>query len=466
MTIKVSIPSGPELPLDEEQLATLLEKSLSAAVRDLGAVTPQIETRTIYRPTSNGWAGVPLPFPNYRCSEVWDAVALVWNSKESGELMDYLWDRGALKTEISTELTIPPGKEVWGRHIWAMLIHPPLFHLLRKESIVELTESGTFTPWRVNGQELHSAALDGARRLVKNGRHVVAVCPIVGLSMNECDRFDTEPGVSVSRMTESRKRLLLSNFEAEFLDEDFSSWASTSVIEFDQVLPETSDDDVTRLVAGAIDRVKWAILQCMDGTMPLMEGPVIVRGPGGWRGRTIRRGEGTLRGGSLPNYQITAGLTERIARLVESVRAAQTATGELEQAVWHFGRACTASMGRDVVLESTIGLEHLLVPDPGESTYKFCLHGLALLSRLEGDSVADDLGKIYGMRSKVAHGSSKSERELAEMAPRARRLLAQAIQAVAEGINSGTLDVSQTKGDIGKAVKTFVFARVKADRSG
>ena len=343
-----------------------------------------------------------------------------------------------------------------------MLIHGPLLHLLRSAAVTELTETGKYTLWRVDAEQLHLAALDGARRLLKSGRHVLGMCPVMWLNLKDCDRFETEPGVSVSNMTELRKRLLVSHYGPEFVDDDMTSWASSAFIEFDQVLPETSDDDVARLVAAAIDRVKWAVLQCLDGTAPLQEGPVILRSPGGGRVRTMRRGESAFRGSSTGSYEVDSAACGRITQLVGGVRKAQVTTAEVEQAMWHFGRACTAPMGRDAVLESTIGLEHLLVPDAGESRYKFCLHGLALLGRSEGDAVIKDLDEIYGLRSKAAHGSSKSERGMTEAAPRARRLLAQAIQVVTDGINSGALDVSKTKGDIGQAVKNFVFATVKA----
>src|SRR5262249_37484574 len=133
---------------------------------------------------------------------------------------------------------------------------------------------------------------------------------------------------------------------------------------------------------------------------------------------------------------------------------------ELGQAIWHFGRACNAQLNRDIILESAIGLELLLVPDHGESTYKLSLHGLALLGDPVGKSVDQELVEIYNFRSRAPHGSANIERKSKDIAPRARQLLAKAIWAIVERINDGSLDVSSSKGDVGKAVKAFVFDKI------
>jgi hypothetical protein len=459
--VSLLMPSGPELPLEERILVGLIRNALLAAVRDLRGVTPAASTRTVCRPIPNGWGGVTLPCPNYLSRQVWDAISTVWNSAESVQLTDYLWARGALKKYLSKDGEGVPDKTSWARFAWGELVHTPLLELLNVALVTELTETGAFTPWRIHEDDVLLAARDIARRLCKSGRHVLAMCPIIGLHFeDDCDRFESEPGISICEMTEDRQRLLLSRFEAEFVEEDMSSWAAKGLFEANCVSPWIENDDPGEFIASALDRLKWSTMLTFGAILPIEEGPVILRGPAGWRGRTLRRSDIVVGTRSLPHFQLTNETSKQITSRIDALRKAQKSTAELDQAVWHFGRACNASLARDILMDSTIGLELLLVPDPGETTYKLSLHGLALLGGAEGDAVADELIEIYGLRSRAAHGSASSKSKFRHMAPRARQLLANAIWAIAVRINDGSLDVSITKGDIGKAVKAFVFRRL------
>jgi hypothetical protein len=449
------------MPLKEDVLVPLLRAALLAAVRDLRQVTPALVTRMVYRPTANGWGGVTFPCPGYHSREVWDAISNIWNSEESAALTEYIWERGALKKELSIDGDAVPGKTGWARFVWGDLVHGPLLHLLEVALIDELTETGEYTPWRIRENEVLLASQEVARSLCRSGRHVRATCPIIGFHLEgDVDRLQLEPGISLCKMTDDRKRMLLSRFESEFVNEDMSSWASQVLFETDTVLPWGDDDQVGSFNARALDRLKWSAMITLATSSPCEEGPVILRGPAGWRGRTIRRGVVVGGNRKLPYFPITGEVSKDLTAHIEAFKRAEAVAPELAQALWHFGRACNAALARDIVLDSTIGLELLLVPDPGESTYKLSVHGLAILGPTVGGGVSGELVEIYRLRSEAAHGSSTIERKFKELAPRARQLLAMALWAVAERINDGTLDVSATKGDVGKAVKAFVLKKL------
>jgi hypothetical protein len=103
-------------------------------------------------------------------------------------------------------------------------------------------------------------------------------------------------------------------------------------------------------------------------------------------------------------------------------------------------------------------LERLLVSDGhGDLKYKFSLHGAAIL--LNEPTAFDELGEIYGLRSKAAHGSAgKNPADFARMAERARYLLARAIESIAELLNSGALTVPSKK-PIGTGIASLVRQR-------
>jgi len=454
------MPDGPELPIDEERLVTLIQTAVTAAVRDLSFVMPPLTEKVIYRPTPTGWTSVTLRCPFYRAAEVWDAIDVVWSSMEGTSLVDYLWTRGALKKTLSRDGDIAPDKRDWGRFVWGDLVHSPLLHLLELNLVRELTEAGNCTAWRIDGGELETACREVARQVCQSGRHVVAVCPLMGLHFAAgMTDVELEPGVCIRNVTEEQKRLFLSRFDAEFVDYDFSAWSSRATLEVDRVFPRVDDDTPSTFCAVAVDRLKWAAMLTFNGDAPLLEGPVIIRGPAGWRGRTLRRAD-VFPGGSVPYHEITPESSKLIGSLVSQLKRAQEIAPELGQAVWHFGRACNATLARDVVLESAIGIEMLLTSGGGETTYKVSVHGLALLAETEGAAVADELASIYSVRSRAAHGSGDIEQKAKRVAPRARNILAKTIGAVVTGVDSGTLDVTSTRGDVGAAVKAFVLRKV------
>ena len=55
--------------------------------------------------------------------------------------------------------------------------------------------------------------------------------------------------------------------------------------------------------------------------------------------------------------------------LLEAYAAARVTSEELDSVMFSFGRSCFASLPRDALLEAAIGLEMLLVPDAGDSTW-------------------------------------------------------------------------------------------------
>jgi hypothetical protein len=191
------------------------------------------------------------------------------------------------------------------------------------------------------------------------------------------------------------------------------------------------------------------------------EGPVIIRTPSGGRIRTLRRGDTVFRTRAYRSPVFDDSTASQIRRELEGLHALAKHSSTVGEIIWALGRACTAQLSRDVLLEAAIGLERLLLPrGAGESTYKFRLHGLAVLTEADASKLDGDLKEIYGLRSRAAHGSGKDDDTFDVLGPRARNLLALALQQVAALFKSGELDVAATGGHIGEAVAALVRARV------
>ncbi len=134
----------------------------------------------------------------------------------------------------------------------------------------------------------------------------------------------------------------------------------------------------------------------------------------------------------------------------------------VHQALFYWGRDALKDLERDQLLEAVIGLEGLIVPrGPGESTYRFKLHGTALLARFtdSAEACAKDLKTIYDKRSKAAHGVPG---EGIVEAAKARSLLGHAILAVMEHGEAGTLDLA-SKDEIGLQIQRLILKKCPLD---
>lgn len=459
---KATLPDTPEKPLDEEVLGSLIQKTIETALRDLSQHTPGCSLQTIYRANAdgNGWGGYSMSCPFYQSNEVWDAIDKVWDSPESQALADYLWKHGQMKITMGRDGDGIPERKAWERHVWGDLIHTPLLLLLEDSLIKDMVQFGVHQPWNLDKEEIPHATKDVARKASGHGVRMKAICPIVGLDFDAgIDHLQLESGVSLYKMTKQRQLRLLSKHGREFLPMENSSWLSGALIEIDGIFPIGDANLAATSASVALDKTHWALMVACKKRSAVEEGPVLITSISSFRGRrTLRRGSISNGTGYWPSGKITEENKDEVIRLFSVMNAAQQLAGdELERALWHLGRACNILLDRDVLLESVIGLEHLLVPDPGESTYKMILHGNALLAPSMGDAIGKEISQLYRLRSSAAHGGKSDERKLKENAPRAREILASAIWAVVERVNDGRLDVAREKGNIGKAVKTFVF---------
>ena len=173
----------------------------------------------------------------------------------------------------------------------------------------------------------------------------------------------------------------------------------------------------------------------------------------------LREWRGVLRRDDNPG--IVVSLNEpsvlRCKELVRVFREGEAARPDLKQALWHFGRACVAVLPRDILLESAIGLDSVLVPNPGESGYRFRLHGTVMLSKVRKDPVLeiyDMMRDIYGERSRAAHGNRPAE-EIERNALAARKALGDVILAISNLISNGELP----PGRVAEGVESYVLQR-------
>lgn len=78
---------------------------------------------------------------------------------------------------------------------------------------------------------------------------------------------------------------------------------------------------------------------------------------------------------------------------------------EISNSLWLLDRALSGIDERDILFDSVVGMERILVNGSGENTKRFKIYGSTLLCKYDHDDVFSNLDKLYKLRSKAAHGS-------------------------------------------------------------
>ena len=108
-------------------------------------------------------------------------------------------------------------------------------------------------------------------------------------------------------------------------------------------------------------------------------------------------------------------------------------------------------------------MDGVLVPGGGDSLYRFCLHGTAVLSVIRNEESRNLYGllkKIYSKRSTAAHG--RSTKNLGDLVRDARKALSDIIFGILQLAELGHLDLSQ--GDVANALQSYVIEQVAPKR--
>ena len=214
----------------------------------------------------------------------------------------------------------------------------------------------------------------------------------------------------------------------------------------------TKGDVAEEQISNIIDCLKWALFLSLDKDSPLLEGDVIyedILGGYFWTLGILRREEKS----SGTSYELDYSTLNHTKQLLSRVFKYLPLSEDIRQAMWHWGRSCHYNLPRDILLESIIGLEALLVANAGETRFKFGLHGAALLSPKFGDkaAIAKKLRTAYDGRSSVAHGSKKRKLDSYNDV---RIYLADAIARILELYEAGILDPSS---NVSKQIEKIIL---------
>lgn len=418
--------------MNEDTLAKLLDDAMSAARRALASVDLREATREITRPNASGFATVDLPAPDYVRS-FWAEAERLCQLPESLALCNYLRAIDhPLRTSIRRADGQPAEGQAWERVVWSQLIHGQLQWLLYGAALEDLVVTGRYKAWHIDPAVQWLACVDIAQQHAVGRRSLRADC-LIDVFVPKTGEIELEPGVCIKQLTELERCIHLTKYNREYSADDRYSPFHRGRLCVTLTDIDLSTDGGVSAVVDSIDRAKWSLCVGSLTNDVFNEGPIIIRGLDGFRAPTLRRQE--HRHGSRVVTRAVGLTHDDIARAMESLQRlrhiseARFASG-LRKAIWLFGRACTAVLDRDSLLDSVIGLESLLAAGPGESRYRVSLHGALLVATRDFEAAFNKLQKMYDLRSRAAHSAGTEEETFRDLAPLARAYLGRVIDSI------------------------------------
>ncbi|OEU69939.1 MAG: hypothetical protein BA863_11175 [Desulfovibrio sp. S3730MH75] len=465
--IRVELPpESNSKPIDAEKLSSILIDCIQKTITKLSSITTPSNAKRIYRVQGTGYGAFWMQVPDYRAKIVLDKIEKLW-PETATNLVDYLWNCGKpRKTLIGPK----PDKMSWGRFVFGELVHGPILDMLKDSIIDQLVDSDSVKLWMVTDEQVKASVSESVQRLSKGITTVIAYCPIRGVKLKDIGAVQLTNNVALRNYTRRERCVLQSKYSSEFLWDDFISPTFAEVMaEFKYTFrKETlSREEYIGSVIDDLDLIKLAIFTLKDEKIPIAEGTCVFE-----RGYRFDRTApyqyepdhedvfydwGRLQKGPSmwPNIEISQNESDSLIDIIGLLQQQREKKPDIKQAICHFGRACLAPLSRDVLLESVIGLEGLLVPGGGNSGYRFALHGAAILSNKDepDENLFKRLQKLYGGRSGLAHGDTPSSR-LDHNAQDARKYLAKVILRLSQLSQQGILPSEES---VAKSVERMVL---------
>lgn len=449
MEVKRNLPSGDRVDTTEAEVVDALHPALQRFAAIVGETEPlRVVTHPVTRQVDDRWEekDLPLPFHSFDPSDLYG----LRDDPEFRRLLDFLWERRVFKkTLIGPE----PDRSSWEQWVLWELVQTPCLRSAKSHYLVQLAESGEVQDPSLPDAIVAMAAEVTAKEIVANKKLYRAESILLGA--------EAEPGTSWSISEEVHLQVLTASEVASFLTRHGANIQTEGALFGGVVLiridggvsttklrePRTEErmhgpilDEITM----RLDVVKLALMTATDSARPLTEHSVFY---------THRLGD-PFDGPTLPPYRRQQVFSSPVYHLTDTVlrtastrfesitRAAANHQG-LKGAVWLWGRSATSLLSRDRLLDAVIGMESLLVPKGGSSTYKLGLHGAAALARSdeEAKELFTNLRDLYRHRSSTVHDTPKAG--TTKESSQALRLLARLIDRLAILDDKGMLDRSR-----------------------
>jgi len=460
--------------MDNNHLRGLVETAIRQIAEAMADEPPPPETpREVYCPEDRGEFRariVNVPSYDQSTGAIWKAIEL---SGPCG-LLNYLWDnRRAIWPNATDDNDFINDSNTFRMNVArSTLVTPVLFAFVDSTSR-QIADQGTVRAHSLTESEISSVIDEVMLREVDRKCGIKRI--YAHLLVSEIDFEGTEveifPGVKIYHLSGAERRYHHTRNSRWWVRNDLVFLPSDFMMEIETTIPgvEYSQNSwvegLQAPVLNLIDTVKWALMVATENRQPLQEQTVVIRQFRNYPS-TIAHRESVSHASRLPishhsldSIQIREvnSLIGRFMRTVEEIP-------EFERLLWHFGRSCVAANPRDSFMESAIGLDSVLSTSGPNASYKFKLHGSAVLSGSShlGNDPYSRMKDIYTWRSKAVHGNTQVLGE--DLARETRWTLAQVIESMISLHESGELKKPKKGRGIAHSLEDLVRRRVTDHR--
>ncbi|MEH2149698.1 hypothetical protein [Nostoc sp.] len=461
------LPDGEELEIDFSHFKNILYQATVKTLDLLKSVCISYGVRVIWRSHEESYSAFNVPFPNYRDQKVWQKIDNIWDNDEVINLTDYLWERNAFKKYLTgPEKSEVEWKNSWARSIFGDFIHRLLLSALETAGISAFVDGKEIIPWVLEESDLQLIVeqyVEDFKERKKGKEKFTAYCLLSTINLPDCiTEVELGEGIRLKRWLERERLIFNSLHHDEFLWDDFKKTTFLNVIVEITVTLNTGESPLSQ-VADLIDLVKWSLVTVSQSDAQLAEGVCLVFNKTGNSLYKLRRDENL----GFPQIDLSQEQITLCQKIIAQFLSCTKVNPDINNALWHFGRSCTSTLDRDILLEAAIGMDSLTTQGGGDSRYKFCLHSAALLATItqtEKKINYEKLKEIYDQRSSAAHGGKqKNAEKLKILAIDARKVLALIIFAIIELASRGIINLkTEKKGEnrIAQIVEKYVIDKV------
>ncbi len=394
--------------MDLSQLHRILKDAYLNVLPFVYQFIPQRRLYTIWRSTENGAAASAMALPN--AMAIFDPFKEALEAGVLDEVTDYLWEHGAARVT----LTAPdPNREAWTRWTVYTVIRPIVVQWLEDMFIIEACSGQPSPTWPVPGDGmLNELARMHARLLAEDEVSVNAYYFIPAFQLpasQDCIMLGGD--ITLRNLPRDEWNILLSQSASSLLwDDMFGLTPTDTLCEIKMWVrqSESEMDIITDRITEKLNILKLALTLIQPNQWKNGEGIVLmsIQSPKAYRhtSRMLRR-----RTTQWAGFQADDEVLEQLRGHVEAIEQSVENSQELRSALWRFGRACSTDLPQDQLVEAVVGMESLLLPNAGESTYRFGLHGVVLLYSLadDGTQLYKQLQGLYRQRSAGVHGAGR-----------------------------------------------------------
>jgi len=450
--------------LNHEKLKEHLQKVIHVYFDWLQSQEIPSKTKLICRTTDNGICCNDEQLPSYPR----------WLSKEAYEILkkedvinffQYLWNQGAIKRGYTgPNLT----RRTWEISLLNEFIHAPLVNTLNTNAVENAIDQKEGPIVEINQNLYEKLINELVLRICNKNHRFIATCPLAWIKGKSGQEYKLTEEISLKIYTERERAIYLTkhHYKVSVANVHSSlSWSKavleiTGYVNYDEGkgpdATKTKGEVAEEHFSSIIDCVKWAFFVAYKKNVQLLEGEVYYEDylGGAFSPSGFLRREDISQG---TTYIINNETLVLIKKLIFLILKYTTISEDIRQAMWHWGRSCHYNLSRDILLESIIGLEGLLVANAGETRYKFGLHGALFISPRFGskEEIARKLRVAYDGRSSIAHGSKKKKR--IKVHNDTREYLADAIYQIIELYEEEVLNPAE---NVSKQIEKIILKNI------